>query len=59
MSSVAQLEAKIQKGKKIKKIIFWKNHQKKTKIGRVFLLTYSDLADQKPINKQKLDWYLC
>ena len=48
MSSVAQLEAEIQKGPENLKIIFLKIHQSKTNIGRIFSLAYLDLADQKP-----------
>ena len=48
MSSVAQLEAEIQNGpKKIKDNIL-ENSPKKINIDRIFVLTYSDLADQNP-----------
>ena len=48
MSFLDQLEVELQNRPKNLKIIFLKNHQKKTNIGRIFLLTYSGLADQKP-----------
>ena len=49
MSSVAQLEAEIQNGpKKFKDNILENSPKKKTNIDGIFVLTYSDLADQNP-----------
>ena len=52
MSSVAKLRDEMQNVPKTFKDIF-KNSQKND-IRRIFLLTYSDLVDQKPVNKVKL-----
>ena len=48
MSSVAQLEAEIQNGPKKFKDNILKNSQKKTDIDGIFVLKYSNLADQNP-----------
>ena len=48
MSSVAQLEAEIQNGPKKFKDNILENSPKKTNIDGIFVLTYSDLADQNP-----------
>ena len=49
MSSLAQLEAEIQNGpKNLKDNILKKSPKKKINIDGIFLLTYSDLADQNP-----------
>ena len=46
MSSLAQLEAEIQNGPTNLKDNILKKSPKKTNIDRIFLLTYSDLADK-------------
>ena len=48
MSSLAQLEAEIQNGPKNLKDNILKKSPKKINIDGIFLLTYSDLADQNP-----------